>query len=175
MDFGKRTIRVNGTDVDLDRSDLVIDSIDKAQRHAASEMAWWGSVWAAAEEEHLKADAYYRKWRAEAWNAVLEKEKSLAEHKIKARVEADKKFYRLKSAVAKAKHNSIVAEAMFKSYDKQGAMAKALGERKTKEYGSQGRTTRQRPESSRDDTSPKNRSADKKRLQGILAGKKGKG
>lgn len=176
MDFGKRTIVVNGTKVSLDRSDLIIHSIDDAQRHAASEMAWWGSVWAAAEEEHLKADAYYRQWRARLKVSIMDVKPAPAEHKVNALIESEKRFYELKSAIAKAKQNVITAETMFKSYDKQGAMAKSIGDRMVKEITGQGRNTRVRPDSSSTRDMPKATAdtAEKSRLKEILAGKKEK-
>lgn len=180
MGFDKRVIKVNGVSVDLDvRRDLVISSIDEAQRNVASEMGWWASVWAAAVEEYESAEAYYRQWRARKQEAVLSAEPKLAEYKVKAAIEADDNFYKLKRALAKAKENVVLAENTFKSFDKKANLAQSLGAKKRSELGATGRVTRVESSGARSSgKSPRQAPAaaddgDKERLKKILKGKKG--
>jgi hypothetical protein len=187
----KRIIRVNGVDVEVDTARLEIRDIDDAQRRSAAEMAFWASVVGAAERERDEADAYYRQWKARFKVQLLESDKTLADHKLTARIEATDEFYKLKQAIARATDNYTTASGMYGAWEKRVNLAQSLGarERGEREAIPKG-TTRERPvgadgdevdsEGDGDDSSPRptarivgDTGDKKKRLKNIL-GKSGK-
>jgi len=146
MNFGKRTITVQGQQVELDTNvDLPITNIDRDMDRLASQMAWWASVWAAAERETIQADAHYRSWRAKAWKAVANAKPKPPEHAIKASVEADPKFLQYKEAIAAAAENVTLAKGVFQALDKKGNQLQSRGARVRAEIGAQGIHTPEEP------------------------------
>ena len=97
------TMKIEGKDivVDLD-AELEIHDVSEDQKRVAAQMGWWASVWAAAENERVRVDAFYRRWRAGEGKAILDKDPKLAEWKVRQYVEADPKFAKLKEALALA-------------------------------------------------------------------------
>lgn len=182
MAFKRRTIRVNGVDLDVVPDDLEIRDIDKAQRHSARMMAFWASVAGAAQKEHAEADAYYRQWRARLKLEVLESDPKLADHKINARIEASDEFYALKSAVAKALDNKETADKMYGAWEKRVNAAQSLGARERGEaaaYPKEYTRTEPRRGSEEEDSSPRKKGRTvgvdpdkKKRLKSVLKGRK---
>lgn len=140
MGFGKREIIVDGIKVPVDRSTLLIDDIDEAQRTAAQLMAFWASVYGSAEGEKEAADAFYREWRAKATNKILEADPKLAEWKVKAKIEAHKDFRSLKTTLAKAAENVLVARGMFEACSKRANLAQSLGAKARETYRKTGET-----------------------------------
>lgn len=128
MNFGKREIVVMGQVVELNvDADLPIADISADMDKVAAQMAWWGSVWAAAEREKIDADAYYRRWRAQKTNDVLAADPKLAEWKLKAAIEADENFVKLKAALAQAEENTLLARNVFLSLDKKANQLQSRG------------------------------------------------
>lgn len=141
-DFAKRSITVAGTVVELDtREGLPIADISGDMDKVASQMAWWGSVWAAAEREALEADAFYRSWKAKKFNEFLESDPKLAIDKVNAKVEACSEFLQFKQAIAKATENATLARAIFNAYDKKGNMLQSRGAIARGELAKTGMTT----------------------------------
>ncbi len=131
--FHSRTIRVDGHEVTLDtEGDLTVGALSGDMDKVASQMGYWGNVWAAAVEEAGKADAFYRQWRAQTIMAILDSDPKLAEWKVKAGVEVHPTFVKYKSALALADANVIAAKTAFDSFSKKantlqskGAMSRA--------------------------------------------------
>jgi len=148
MDFGKRSITVNGIEVELDVNvDLPIADVSNDMDRVASQMAWWGSVWASAEREAAEVDAHYRRWRAMKLKQVLSKDPKLAEWKVKAEVESDAKFLEFKTAAATADENITLARAMFASAGKKANQLQSKGAMQRSELAATGMTTPEEPRS----------------------------
>lgn len=130
MGFDKRAITVDGVRVNVDTSELTIDSIDQAQRTSSRMIAFWASVWGAAEAEREVADAKYRQWRAQATKALLDDDPKLAEWKVKAAIEAHADFLRLKNALAKAIDHATTARGMWEACIRRSNLAQSVGANK---------------------------------------------
>ena len=144
MAFAQRTITVMGQAVDVNvgpTGDLPIADLTPDMDKVAAQMAWWAVVQAAAEREKIQTDARYRSWRAAMTNKILEEQKGLAEHKVKALIEADLKFLEFKEAIAIAEENAIIARGQFLAFDKKGAMLQSRGAMARRELARQGMTT----------------------------------
>jgi hypothetical protein len=175
-DFSKRSITVAGTVVELNTKDgLPISDISADMDRVASEMAWWGSVWAAAEREAVEADAFYRSWRARKFNEFLESDPKMGVDKIERKVEACEEFLKFKQAIAKAAENVTIARAIFQSFDKKGNMLQSRGAIARGELAKTGMTTpvtpKTRPTVTTDDDDTQDPRVDK--LRQINKKKKG--
>jgi hypothetical protein len=148
MNFSKRTITVNDTDVELDVDvGLPIANVSTDMDRIASQMAWWGSVWAAAEREAAQVEAHYRQWRASKINEIVKRDPKLAEWKVKALVEADPKFLAFKRAAATTIENTTLARAVFDSLDKKSNQLQSKGAMQRSELAVTGMTTPEHPRS----------------------------
>lgn len=151
MGFSKRKITVAGIEVELDTADgLPIADISADMDQVASQMAWWASVWAAAERERMEADAFYRRWRGIETLRHAETKPPPAEWKVRAMVEADPKFVEYKAAMARAEENVTLAKGVWESYAKKANMLQSRGARERQELEATGMTTKS---SSRDTNS----------------------
>lgn len=148
MDFHKRKITVNGTEIEFDtRTHFPVDDISDDMRDIASAMAWWGSVWAAAEAERIVADSFYRAWRARLSEKLLGDDPKLSVEKLKNKVEADPGFMKCKQALALAEENVTLSKAAFNSLEKKGNMLQSLGAKTREELRVTGLTTPSEPSS----------------------------
>ena len=100
----------------------------------ASQLAFWGQVWAAAEAEAQRADAAYRQWRGDQTKMILESDPKLAEWKTKAHIEEMGTFVNLKAAIAEANRHVISAKSICEAFkvkahvlQSKGAMFRAEG------------------------------------------------
>ncbi len=125
--FHKVTLIVDGEPVESSDEELEVGDINDDMTKVAAQVAYWGAVWAAAEEEKLCADAAYRQWRAEFSLKILSSDSKLAEWKIKARVESDKTFLKLKAALAKAERNVLSAKTRHESFKVKAATLQSRG------------------------------------------------
>lgn len=142
VDFGRRIIKVQGTDVELDTvGDLPIADLSTDMDQVASKMAWWASVWSAAESEKIKVDALYRSWRGRKTAEILERNEKEAEWKVRAAIEADPKFMELKSAIAVTEENATLAKGVFEAFSKKGNMLQSRGAMARGELAATGMTT----------------------------------
>jgi hypothetical protein len=170
--FDKRTIRVNGVDVEVNPASLVISDIDDAHRRSASEMAFWASVAGAAEREQIEADAYYRRWRGQLKVKLMEHDSKAAEHKITAQIEATDEFYKLKQAMAVAADNVRTAQYMYGAWEKRVNASQSLGARERGEVAAIPKSvTRESAPPKPSNTLPGPEG--KQKLKGILGKKRG--
>lgn len=141
--FARQKIRVDGNVVEVlilgDGSDLPIgaDLSDEMSRVGAL-LAYWGSVTADAIGEMARVDAAYRNFRATAKLAFLEQDPKLAEWKLNAKIEATDGFLQHKSAVALAKKNVRLCEAMVAGYEKKSNQLQSMGAKARAEINAQG-------------------------------------
>jgi hypothetical protein len=128
----KTNMKIDGKVITVKRSDLEIGDITNDQSKVASQMARWSVIWAAAESERMRTDAYYRKWRAEVGVKLMRVDPKTSEWKIRQAIESDPMFEKLKGALAEAERNVIVSKGVFESFrikanalQSRGAMARA--------------------------------------------------
>lgn len=127
-DFGKMELEVDGKPVAIDlEADLTIDDLSKDMDEVAAKMAYWGSVWAAAEAEKLQVDTSYRAWRAEYGRQLLEANEKLAEWKVKQEIEASPKFKRYKKGISVAIRNATMLKANFESWKVKASQLQSKG------------------------------------------------
>ena len=153
MSFNKIDITVNGERLEVDLNvELEITDISEGMKKVAAQMAFWGSVWAAAEGEMEKVDAFYRKWRAETSRKIAAANEKLAEWKLKQEVEAQPKFLEYKDAIAKSITNATLARSVFEAFKIKANVLQSKGARERAELDSTGMTTRSaEPTRRRDD------------------------
>jgi hypothetical protein len=141
-EFKRFSITVNGIQVELDVDlDLHVGALSGDMDKVASQMGFWGAVWAAAAEEHANVTAQYRRWRAQKAEAVLAVDKKLAEWKVKNKIEADPQFLAMKAAQAKAERHVILARAVFDSFDKKSNQLQSKGAMSRSELDATGMAT----------------------------------
>lgn len=138
------TITIDGEEIDVDRSELAITDLDADMTKAASQMAYWGGLWGAAEAEKVSADAAYRTWRAEYGKQVLEADPKLAEWKVKQQIEASKKFSVHKERIATSVRNASVLRAMYESFRSKCSLLQSKGAMARAELEATGMNTKRR-------------------------------
>lgn len=145
MDFGDRTIKVQGQTIKVKTgkgSDFwTSKDISRDMDRVASLIAWWGSVKGAAMQEAETVDAFYRQWRARKALEILERDPKLAEWKVKALIEADPEFARVKAGIAKAQENVEVATVMVRAAEKKANILQSRGANLRAEKRTQGMHT----------------------------------
>ncbi|MGW8177327.1 MAG: hypothetical protein ACWGQW_00800 [bacterium] len=145
-EFKRRTITVNGILVELDTDvDLQVGALSGDMDKVASQMGFWGSVWASAVEERTNVDAHYRHWRAKTVEAILAEDPKLAEWKVKAKVEAGADFLKMKAALAISERNVTLAKAVFDSFDKKANQLQSKGAMSRSELDATGMSTPSKP------------------------------
>ena len=180
MGFDKRAIVVDGVRVNVDSSELTIDSIDQAQRTSSRMIAFWASVWGAAEAEREAADAKYRQWRAQATWELLNSDPKLSEWKVKASIEAHADFLKLKNALAKAIDHATTARGMWEACIRRSNLAQSVGANKRETMRKMGDDTTREGGDDDDSDAPtapvkkENEPQQRERLRKVLKGKKQK-
>jgi len=144
-EFDEIILNINDEEVIVDIDDeLVIHDVSVDQSKVAAQMAYWSTVWAAAEAERIRIDAFYRKWRAEYGEAILNADAKKSEWKVKQQVESDEKFVKLKDALAEATKNSIISKGVFESFRIKANALQSKGAMLRAELDSTGMTTREK-------------------------------
>jgi len=149
VDFSKRTITVQGTEVVFDTQTHfpVLPDLSAEMGGIASAMAWWASVWAAASAEQIDADSFYRHWRAKKAEEFRGADPKLSDEKLKAKIEAHPEFPKMKKALALAEENVVLAKGCFVSLEKKGNMLQSLGANIRSELSKTGLSTPSEPKS----------------------------
>jgi len=143
MSFSQVELVVNGDKVQVDLEEILsIQDISRDMDQVASQMSYWGAVWAAADEESQRADAHYRKWRAETGQRILSANEKTAEWKVKQDIESDETFLKLKSSLAQAAHNVTLAKAIFEAFKIKANMLQSKGAMARAELDSTGMATK---------------------------------
>ena len=143
-DFRRVTLMVDGHEVEADAGELRITDVSSGMDTVASVMAYWGSVWAAAEAESKRVDSHYRAWRAEFGKQILEANPKAAEWKVKQEIESSPKFGKYKEAIAQADRNSLLLKTRFESLKTMGSMLQSKGAMMRSELDSTSMSTRER-------------------------------
>lgn len=128
-------INVDGKPVEVNLSELTVGDISKDMDRVASIMAYWGTVWASAEQEKERTDRDYRSWRAVEARKILADDPKIAEWKAKASIEASKAFRQFKEAIATAARNVVLARTQFDSYRVKSSILQSRGAMLRSEVG----------------------------------------
>jgi hypothetical protein len=148
MSFGQVSMSVNDEKVTINVDEqLEIHDLSLEMDQVAARMAYWGDVWAAAEAERERADAYYRKWRAELGQKILAANDKAAEWKVRQDIEADSAFYKLKDAIASATYNATMAKVIYESFRTKASILQSKGAMARAEIDSTGMTTKREAKS----------------------------
>lgn len=145
-DFAKRTILVLGQKVELvTESGFPITDISTDLDRVAAQMAWWASVWAAAERQEIEAEATYRQWKSMAMLNALNVNPKDAEWKIKLHVEGSEMFLRHQKEKALAKEACVLAKGAFEAFSKKANSLQSRGASERGIMERQGLTTPANP------------------------------
>lgn len=136
----KITIGKEVIEIDLDE-ETTIGELDKDMDQVAAQIAYYGELLAAAKRESQELDAAYRHFRATVAQAVLSKEKSAAEWKVKAAIESQDKFLTFKKAAAACEYNIEVLVNLLKALGEKSPNLRSKGARMRAEQGSDGMST----------------------------------
>jgi hypothetical protein len=143
--------------------DLKIINISEDMDMVSSQIAYWGAVWAAAEEEELKAKAYYRNWKAKIGEKLTNVDNKLAEWKIRQKLEALDEFHTIKQGLSMAAKNVLLARTVFESFKAKASMLQSKGAMMRSELDST--SMRTKSTSAKEIERTKNREALKKVLK----------
>jgi hypothetical protein len=158
------------------KSQIDIGDVSTDMKRVGSQINYWGGILAAARAERSQIDAMYRRWRARQVNAILAAEKSLAEWKVNARVNAMDTFMSYKNADAIAERNVIRLEHVVKSFTTKANQLPSEGSHKRDEWRAHGMNTKVSPEPPSKKTTGDEREARKNRVREKISNKKrGKG
>jgi hypothetical protein len=173
--FMEVEIKVNGIDVKANiREELEIADISDDMNKVASQMAFWGSVWASAEQEAAAAEAYYRKWRAETGKVIAAKNDKLAEWKIRQMLESKEEFHTIKIGMANAAQNIIVAKTLYEAFKTKASMLQSKGAMLRAELDSTSMRTPSASTSRRAAENEERRASNKEQMKKIFRSKKSK-
>lgn len=125
--FAKRTISVLGHKVEVVVDSLRIADISTDMDRVAAQMAYWASVWAAAERQKLEVSAEYRKWKSNALLTAKATEPKDPEWKTRAAVEGSEGFLQWQKNIALAEEAAVLCRGVYSSYEKQSNMLQSRG------------------------------------------------
>jgi len=102
-------------------------SEDEHRQSVCADMAWWGSLRAAAEKEAALAEARYRAWQSAFRQDLLEQyrisdNKVPAEHVLKTAAETDPAFLQHKAEIAEAQRVVTLLAAMYDAFWRKAAI-----------------------------------------------------
>jgi len=142
----KVKLMVDGQEISVDlEKELTIVDVGVDMDQVASKMAYWAALWAAAEGERVKTDAFYRNWRANMGQELLAADPKLSEWKVKQRIEADAYFSKIKEAIAKATYNSTLTKSVYDSFRIKANALQSKGAMMRAELDATGMTTPGKP------------------------------
>jgi len=169
--FQELKIKVDGQVVTVNLAEeLGVDDLDEGMSTVAAHMAYWGNVWASAEQELQKLDAVYRRWRAAAGQAELTRDPKQAEWKVKQNIESTDEFTKLKTGLALAQRNVTLCRAMYESFRIKANTMQSKGAMRRAELDATGMSTKRtqredRKEAARKDNISAMRAMNRKRAK----------
>jgi len=172
MSFKKTKITVNGNPVKINIvADLEIEDVSSDMDKVAAQIAYWGAIWASAEQELAAADAYYRSWRATHGRKIATKDPKLAEWKVRQALESRDEFSQIKQGMANATENVIIAKMMCEAFKTKASMLQSKGAMMRAELDS---TSMRTPTTRRQDDKEKKRADGKATMKKIFKSSKKK-
>lgn len=119
---------VDGNLIQFDEnSELVIGDVSEDMNKVAAQMAYWGSIWAAAEQERILIEVHYRQWKAKVKFDILASQPKLAEWKVQTEMQTMPEYGRLYTAQAAAVRNATLAKSIFESHRIKANMLQSKG------------------------------------------------
>lgn len=126
------TVKVGGEThtVDLDDS-LRIHNADAERHEVAADMAWWGTIAAAAEGVVARLTAAAASWHADALSKCLKADEKMSEWKAKAAASGHPEYARMTADIAVASEQAAKAQTVHWAFVRKMSMLEAMlpGER----------------------------------------------
>ena len=149
--FKEIKIKVEGEEIVFDRNkELVIHDLSEDQKKVASQMSFWGQLQASAESEKIRAETYYRAWRARQGEEILGEDPKLAEWKVKQKIESQADFQKLKNSIAQSTNNLIICRTVFDSFRIKANLLQSRGAMMRSELEATGMNTKETPPEERE-------------------------
>jgi hypothetical protein len=146
MTFADINIVVNGVQIKTNIHDMLdISDISADMDKVASQIAYWGAIWASAEAEAAASDAFYRKWRADFGKTITES----AEWRVRQGIESQSEFHTIKTGIANATRNVVLAKTMYEALKTKASMLQSKGAMMRAELDSTSMHTPSAPRSKR--------------------------
>jgi len=127
--MGKRivTVKVGGEThtVDLDEA-LHIHNADAERHEVAADMAWWGTIAAAAEGVVARLTAAAASWHADALSKCLKADEKMSEWKAKAAASGHSEYARMQQDIANASEQAAKAQTVHWAYVRKMSMLEAM-------------------------------------------------
>lgn len=162
MSFLIIDMKVNGESVTANiPNELDIYDVSGDMDKVASQIAYWGNVWAEADKEEITAKAYYRNWKADVGDKISSENEKLAEWKVRQKIEALPEFRAIKEKLAEAARNVTSAKTMCEAFKAKASMLQSKGAMMRAELDSTSMKTREREAAEK-------RVVNKKKLKEIL-------
>jgi len=121
-------LRINDEKIEVDLEELLeIVDISSDMNKIAALMGRWGALCAEAEAEKIIVDMHYRKWRANLTQEITEVEPKLAEWKIKAKIESNTDFEKMKMVIAQSIKNYSTTRYIYGSLLEKAHMLQSKG------------------------------------------------
>ena len=126
------TVKVGGEthSVDLDDA-LRIHNADAERHETAADMAWWGTIAAAAEAQVARLTAAAASWHADALVKCLQADEKMSEWKAKANASGHATYAKMQQDIADAGEQAAKAQTIHWAYVRKYSMLEAMlpGER----------------------------------------------
>jgi hypothetical protein len=136
---------INGEPIKVDVAKMLdINDLSDDMDKVASQMGYWGSLWAAAEGERELADAFYRQWRAQTGKKIVDADSKMAEWKVRQAIEAHSKFIEIKGKLSQAIHNATLCKTVCEAWRIKSNMLQSKGAMMRAELDSTGMSTKKK-------------------------------
>ena len=136
---------INGNPVKVNPAQLLeITDLSEDMDKVASQLSYWGALWATAEGEKETADAFYRNWRARMGKKITASDPKMAEWKVRQRIEANPKFLEIKEKLGQAIYNATLCKTMCEAFRVKANMLQSKGAMQRAELDSTGMSTRRK-------------------------------
>lgn len=136
--------RAVALDVDADTA-ITVETLDADMEAIPGLLAWYGRVLAAAIRQRDTLDDRYRAWRATRTQHELGRDAKIAEHKIKAAIEADRGFLLHRAAMAAAEELVTRLAKAHAALEVKADVLRSLGANARAELEAHGMATRGTP------------------------------
>lgn len=139
-------------EIKIDGSTHVVDPVELGKIHdvsaemetVASDIAFHGRMLGAAEKQREEIDARYRQWRAEVANKCLANDPKMAEWKVKAFIESQPDFIKLKKFAAQVTEWIVTLNWACKALMQKSELLRSMGAAERQQLQATGMTTRKK-------------------------------
>lgn len=143
--IGKETIEID-TEVLAGIGENLTLEMDRV----SSLIATYGAYLAAAKSEQIKQKAQYRHWKAKFKEMIFKGDSKLADTKATNKVEAEPTFLKYKEQEAACEENVVFLDKLIDALKEKSPNLRSRGAWARREYESEGMTTTQHIESSKE-------------------------